>query len=100
MSLIHELKSAPHRKSASSHRHVFFADMVSPTFIFHILLVSSSRGHEHEISKAWCQGGADSEDSHLSTIGRYDLDRNHDALVVVDLLDRIRIRAGVFFIRF
>ena len=70
------------------------ADVKSPSFTFHILLVCQKSGHETEIANAWQQDGDSSGDPYPCTIVCYFLERDHDPLVVVDLLDRIR--AGIF----
>ena len=76
--------------SPPEHR-VFLADVKSPRFTFHILLVCQKSGYETEIANEWQQVGGD---PYSCTIVRYDLERDHDPLVVVDILDRIR--AGIF----
>ena len=79
--------------SPPEHR-VFLADVKSPRFTFHILLVCQKSGHETEIANAWQQLGDSSGDPFFCTIVCYVLERDHDPLVVADLLDSIR--AGIF----
>ena len=74
--------------------------VMTPGFVFNILLVSANSGLEAEIVEAWQADGKESGDPCDNALVHYSFERAHDVLVVLDLLDRIRLGFFTQFLSF